>query len=197
MSAVLSFLSIWIPIVLSIIAIVISFYALRATTISNLPVIWASDASEVEDAKVETFIFQLQVYSKRHGKIGRIRVSDCEIVDDDGNTADVFPTTYSFKPTEFPAAENVRKPAGSRASVITICVRAKNDLPLTSKTLIVQVSSLGDGALQNLLGWPTQVLEVKLDVDDEKTKKARLDQARIDADARTWAGAMQELQQGY
>ena len=196
MSAVLSFLSIWIPIVLSIIAIVISFYALRATTISNLPVIWASDASEDED-KAGTFVFQLQVYSKRHGKIGRIRVSDCEIVDNDGNTADVFPTTYSFKPTEFPAAENVRKPAGSRATVITICVRAKNDLPLTSKTLIVQVSSLGDGVLQNLLGWTTQVLEVKLDVDDEKTKKARLDQARIDADARTWAGAMQELLQGY
>lgn len=196
MSAVLSFLSIWIPIVLSIIAIVISFYALRATTISNLPVIWASDASEDED-KAGTFVFQLQVYSKRHGKIGRIRVSDCEIVDNDGNTADVFPTTYSFKPTEFPAAENVRKPAGSRATVITICVRAKNDLPLTSKTLIVQVSSLGDGALQNLLGWTTQVLAVKLDVDDEKTKKARLDQERIDADARTWAGAMQELLQGY
>ena len=196
MSAILSFLSIWIPIVLSVIAIVISFYALRATTISNLPVIWASDASEDED-KAGTFVFQLQVYSKRHGKIGRIRVSDCEIVDNDGNTADVFPTTYSFKPTEFPAAENVRKPAGSRATVITICVRAKNDLPLTSKTLIVQVSSLGDGALQNLLGWTTQVLEVKLDVDDEKTKKARLDQARIDADARTWAGAMQELLQGY
>ncbi len=197
MSAVLSFLSIWIPIVLSIIAIVISFYALRATTISNLPVIWASDASEDEDAKVETFIFQLQVYSKRHGKIGRIRVSDCEIVDDDGNTADAFPTTYSFKPTEFPAAENVRKPAASRATAITIRVRPKNNLPLSAKTLIVQVSSLGDGALQNLLGWTTQVLEVKLDVDDEKTKEEFRAQARIAADARTWAGAKKLFQGEY
>lgn len=197
MSAVLSFLSIWIPIVLSIIAIVISFYALRATTISNLPVIWASDASEDEDAKVETFIFQLQVYSKRHGKIGKIRVSDCEIVDDDGNTADAFPTTYSFKPTEFPAAENVRKPAASRATAITIRVRPKNNLPLSAKTLIVQVSSLGDGALQNLLGWTTQVLEVKLDVDDEKTKEEFRAQARIAADARTWAGAKKLFQGEY
>ena len=196
MSAILSFLSIWIPIVLSVIAIVISFYALRATTISNLPVIWASDASEDED-KAGTFVFQLQVYCKRHGKIGRIRVSECEIIDNDGNTADVFPTTYSIKPTEFPAAENVRKPAGSRATVIIIRVRAKNDLPLASKTLIVQVSSLGDGALQNLLGWTTQVLEVKLDVADEKMKKESLDQARIAADARTWEGAKKELQQGY
>lgn len=197
MSAVLSFLSIWIPIVLSIIAIVISFYALRATTISNLPVIWASDASEDEDAKVETFIFQLQVYSKRHGKIGRIRVSDCEIVDDDGNTADVFPTTYSIKPTEFPAAENVRKPAANRATAITIRVRPKKDFSKASKTLTVQVASLEVGGLPNLLGWPTQVLEVKLDVEDEKSKEESQALARKVADDRTWLGAEQEFRGGY
>lgn len=49
MSAVLSFLSIWIPIVLSALALIISLRALYESAVSNFPTFWISPAFRADD----------------------------------------------------------------------------------------------------------------------------------------------------
>lgn len=188
MSAVLSFLSIWIPIVLSALALIISLRALYESAVSNFPTFWISPAFRADDG---TYKLWIHAYSKRHGSIKSIHIDHCQIMDDDGTATNVSTKPYTIQPTYFPAAPGIKKPLLATANLFPIRFKTNKDISSMTVRLVLG----GYGTFPNLLGWTTLTLVTEPHTPREENSSVQRDHTDAVSDDPTWP-KIRELLQG-